>query len=110
MAHDRILVTQETRWEKWHRSEANPVHVVGSKSAKKTAKKESKQEARKETRHLSFPSEVERQGWEPGFGYHGNGNGSWLGLAVAVAAWELALWQRGLPAGGKTAGLPERKR
>lgn len=45
------------------------------------------------------------------FGCHGNGNGSWLGHAVAAAgveqaAWELALWQRGLPAVDKTAGLP----
>lgn len=49
------------------------------------------------------------------FGCHGNGNGSWLGLAVAAAgveqaAWELALWQRGLPAADKTAGLPGRRR
>jgi hypothetical protein len=93
VAYDCILVTQETRWEKWHKYEASPVHIVGSRPAKKTAKKESRRTDRR--RVTAFLSEVERQGWELGFGCHGDGNGCWLGLAVAAAEVERAAWELG---------------
>lgn len=96
VAHDCILVTQETRREKQHKSEANPARIVGSRPAQKDSKERVSRRADKR-RVIAFLSKVERQGRESCFGCHGNGNGSWLGLAVAAAeveqaAWELALW------------------
>lgn len=97
--------------------EANLLRMVGARPAKEKRQIKKERASRSVNRRhvIAFLSEVERQGWEMWFRCHGNGNGSWLGRAVAAAgveqaAWELALWQRGLPAGGKTAGLPGRKR